>query len=59
MAENYMALQCAHTKEQLLKKIDRLLDEAEDNGYLSEEAIRTIKECWKAIYYACEANKCA
>ena len=54
-----MALQCAHTKEQLLKKIDRLLDEAEDNGYLSEEAVRTIKECWKAIYYACEANKCA
>lgn len=47
--------QCEHTKEQLLKKIDRILDNAEDNGRaLSDEEAHALKDSWKAIYYACQ-----
>lgn len=46
--------QCEHTKEQLLKKIDRILDDAEDSGHLSDQDAHVLKDCWKAIWYSCQ-----
>lgn len=46
------------TKEHMLKIIDRIYDEAEDDHRcLYETEIHKIKEAWKAIWYACESAK--
>ena len=42
-------MRCAQTEEALLRKIDRILDEAEDERYLSREDICVLKDAWKAI----------
>ena len=48
-------MRCAQTEEALLKKIDRILDEAEDEHYLSHDDICLIEKAWKAWY----ARQCA
>ena len=49
-------MRCAQTEEALLKKIDRVLDEAEDDHYLSHEDVCLIEKAWKAIW---SARQCA
>lgn len=39
---------CDQTHEHMLKVIDEILDE----GHLTGEDIRKVKDAWKAIYYA-------
>lgn len=54
MADNhdYKALQCEHTMNQVLKKIDYILDFRERNGgHLTMEEIEALKCCWKTLYY--------
>ncbi len=50
-------MRCAQTEEALLRKIDRILDEAEDERYLSREDICVLKDAWKAIWYAKQCAK--
>lgn len=45
------------TEEALLKKIDRVLDEAEDAGHLSHDDVCLIEKAWKAIWYARQCAK--
>ena len=50
-------MRCAQTEEALLKKIDRVLDEAEDDHYLSHEDVCLIEKAWKAIWHARQCAK--
>lgn len=50
-------LRAEQTEEALLKKIDRVLDEAEDEHYLSNDYICLIERAWKAIWYARQCAK--
>ncbi len=45
------------TEEAMHEKIDRILDDARDSGYLSHENIECLKDCWKAVWYARQACK--
>ena len=47
-----MKLQAERTIELLVKKTDAILDDAEDDGYLSGEDVHTLKDAWEAIYHA-------
>lgn len=50
--------QAERTKEHLLKLIDRIFDEAEDeHRCLYDSEVEKIKDAWKAIWYACESSK--
>nr|DAK03905.1 MAG TPA: hypothetical protein [Caudoviricetes sp.] len=37
------------TEDHLLKKVDKICDEADDAGYLSHEDIRALKNAWETI----------
>lgn len=50
-------MRCEQTEEALLKKIDRVLDEAEDAGHLSHDDVCLIEKAWKAIWYARQCAK--
>lgn len=50
-------MRAEQTEERMLKKIDRVLDEADDSGHLGHEDICTIKDAWKAIWYARQCCK--
>lgn len=50
-----LRMRCEQTVESLLKKIDRVLDEADDSGYLSREDVCLIKDAWAAILHAKQA----
>lgn len=53
------AMRCEQTTETLLDKIDKILHNADDDGYLGHEDVKCIKNCWKAIWYAkqcCKGN---
>lgn len=45
-------MRAEQTEDALLKKIDRGLDAAEDDHYLSHDDICLIEKAWKAIWYA-------
>ena len=50
--------QAERTKEHLLKVIDRIFDEAEDeHRCLYDSEVEKIKDAWKAIWHACESAK--
>ena len=55
--KEYRKVQCEHTEERLLKKLDRILDDAEDEGCLDEEDVHLIKDIWKSIWYAKQCCK--
>ncbi len=55
--KDVVRMRCAQTEEALLRKIDRILDEAEDERYLSREDICVLKDAWKAIWYAKQCAK--
>lgn len=50
-------MRCEQTEEHMLEKIDNVLDEARDSRYLSAEGVRTVKDCWKALWYAKQASR--
>lgn len=50
-------LRAEQTEEALLKKIDRVLDEAEDEHYLSHDDVCLIEKAWKAIWHARQCAK--
>ena len=50
-----MKLQAERTIELLVKKTDAILDDAEDDGYLGDEDVHTLKDAWEAI---CHAHHC-
>ena len=45
------------TVHAMLEKIDKVLDEAKDARFLSHEDACTVKDCWKAIWYAKQCLK--
>lgn len=53
--KDYLKLQAERTIERLAKKADAILDDAEDDGYLSAEDVHTLKDAWEAI---CHAHHC-
>ncbi len=42
------------TVEHMLDKIDRVLDDARDEGDMTETDVEIVLKCWKAIYKAKE-----
>lgn len=50
--------QADRTKEHLMKKLDRIFDEAEDeHRCLYDSELFMVKTIWKAIWHACESAK--
>lgn len=47
---------CERTTEHLLKKIEHILIEREEEGgHLTHDEVQCIKDAWKAIMYAKQA----
>ena len=45
------------TEEAAADKMDRILDDVRDEGYLSHDDVECIKDCRKAIWYARQTCK--
>ena len=48
---------CEQTVQHLLDKIDKVCDEARDNGGLNDEDVRTLEKAWCAIEIAMRVGK--
>lgn len=48
---------CEQTVQHLLDKIDKVCDEARDNGGLNDEDVRTLEKAWCAIETAMRVCK--
>lgn len=51
-SKDLIHMRCEQTEQALLEKIDRVLDKARDNAYLSREDVAIVKDAWKALWYA-------
>lgn len=57
--KDVIKVRAEQTWEHMLDKIDRVLDDARDEGHLSETDIDIVLKCWKAILKSKEACSCA
>lgn len=48
---------CEQTVQHLLDKIDKVCDEARDNGGLDDEDVHTLEKAWCAIEIAMRVGK--
>lgn len=56
--KDVIKVRAEQTWEHMLDKIDRVLDDARDEGHLSEMDIDIVLKCWKAILKSKEACSC-
>lgn len=50
-------LRCEQTMDALLDKIDKVLDDARDDGHMSCEDVKCLKDCWKTLWYSKQCCK--
>lgn len=50
-------MRAEETIHAMLEKIDKVLDDAKDDRYMSCEDVCVVKDCWKAIWYAKQCLK--
>ncbi len=52
--KDLVKLRAEQTFEHMLDKIDRVLDDARDNGGLGDEDVKVVLNCWKSLHKAKE-----